>query len=269
MKLSVTTLGWPGSPLDQVLGDIETAGGFAGIDFRGLGQDLDITKLPAFTLDLDKTMAKVKAAGLVVSGLSSSVRLVLNDKGTRNEEEAVSYCQLADRMGVPVIRIFGGQPRTGQSRDQWMAEAVDNLKRDVDRTSKCKAVICLETHDAWCHTPDVVELLDKVNSPRAMALWDIMITSCSGGENVATSAATLGKRIRYTHVKDGKVEGNDTHVLTLPGQGQVDLLGAVRELKNLGYNGWLTFEWEKRWHADLPDASVALPVYRDLFKSVI
>lgn len=269
MKLSVTTLGWPKSTLDQVLSDVSKAGGFAGIDFRGLGDAMDITVMPEFTTGLDKTMARIRAAGLEVSGLSTSVRLINNDKGQRSAHEVESYCKLADRMGVPVVRIFGGQPRQGQSRQAWMAEAVENLKRDVDRSDKCKAILCLETHDAWCHTDDCVELLDKVNSPRAMALWDIMITSCSGGEPVAKSAATLGRRIRYTHLKDGKVEGDNKHVLTLPGQGSVDLLGAVRELKKLGYDGWLTFEWEKRWHEELPEASVALPLYRDMFKGVI
>ena len=268
MKLSATTLGWPVSTLEQILGDITKSGGFAGVDFRGLGEELDITKLPAFNADLAKTQAAVQAAGLVVSGLSTSVRLVADDKGDRKEEEVVSYCKLADRMGVLLVRIFGGQPRTGQSRDEWMAEAVGNMKRDLDRTSGCKAVICLETHDAWCHAADVAELLDKVGSPRAGALWDIMITQTSGGEKVADSAATLGKRIRYTHVKDAVVKG-DAHNLCLPGKGDVDLAGAVKALKGLGYDGWVTFEWEKRWHPELPDASVALPAYRDLFRSLI
>ena len=268
MKLSVTTLGWPIATLDQVLGDVKKCGGFAGIDFRGLGEELDITKLPAFNADLDKTLAKVRAAGLTVSGLSTSVRLVANDKGDRKEGEVDSYCPLADRMGVPFIRIFGGQKRANQSRDQWMAEAVGNMKRDLDRTSASKALICLETHDDWCHSGDVAELLDKVNHPRAAALWDIFITNLSGGEPVAQSAATLGKHIRYTHVKDGYAEG-EKHVLTLPGKGKVDLLGAAKALKNIGYDGWLTFEWEKRWHPELPDAAVALPAYRDLFKAVV
>jgi len=268
MKLSVTTLGWPVSTLEQILGDITRTGGFAGLDFRGLGEEMDITKMPAFNADLAKTQAQVTAAGLEVSGLSTSVRLVANDKGDRKEEEVVSYCKLADRMGVPVIRIFGGAKRANQTRGQWMDEAVGNMKRDLDRTAGCKAVICLETHDDWCHSGDVAELLGRVNSPRAAALWDIYITAFSGGENVAQSAATLGRFIRYTHVKDGYAEG-EKHTLTLPGKGKLDLPGAVAALKKIGYDGWLTFEWEKRWIPELPDASVALPAYRDLFRPLI
>lgn len=269
MKLSVTTLGWPASTLEQIVSDITAAGGFAGIDFRGLGEELDITRLPAFNAELNQTRARLMKAGLVISGLSSSVRLVNDAKGERAAAEVLPYCQLADRAGVAFVRVFAGRRRADQTRPAWMAEAVENLKRDLDRTAGCQALLCVETHDDWCHTADVAELLDAVNHPRAAALWDIMITSCAGGESVAQSAATLGRRIRYTHLKDGRVEGDNSHVLTLPGQGSVDLVGAVAELKKLGYEGWLTFEWEKRWHADLPDASVALPMYRTLLKAAL
>ena len=265
MKLSVTTLGWPVATLETILKDIQQTGGFAGIDFRGLGEAMDITTLPAFNADLDQTMARVRAAGLTVSGLSTSVRLINNDKGERAAGEAVSFCRLADRMGVSFVRIFGGPPRQGQSRDQWMAEGIDNLQRGLDATAGCRALLCLETHDAWCHSADVAELLDKVNNPRAAALWDICITALYGKETPATSVANLGKRIRYTHMKDGTaIDAKGQMLLTLPGKGNVDMVGAVKELKKLNYDGWLTFEWEKRWHPELPDAPVALPAYRNL-----
>ncbi len=268
MKLSVTTLGWPSSPLDKVLGDIKSAGGFAGVDFRGLGEELDITRLPAFNAGLDKTLAEIKSAGLVVSGLSTSTRLIADGKGDRKEGEVAGYCKLADRIGVKLVRVFGGQRRKDQSCGKWMAEAVESLKRMVDGSAPSQAVLCVETHDDWCHTADVAELLDKVASPRAAALWDIMISSLAGGETPAQSVANLGSRICYTHLKDGYVEAGKTH-LTLPGEGKVDLLGAVKELKKIGYDGWLTFEWEKRWHPELPDAAAALPAYRKLMSQVI
>jgi len=268
MKLSVTTLGWPSSPLEKVLGDIKSAGGFAGLDFRGLGEEMDITKLEAFGAKLEATLGQIKSAGLTVSGLSTSARLIANDKGDRKEEEAASYCKLADRMGVSYIRIFGGARRKDQSPAQWMAEGVETLKRMVDVTASSQATLCVETHDDWCHSGDVAELLDKVNNPRAAALWDMLITALAGGEAPAVSAANLKKHVRYTHIKDGrKMDGKIA--LTLPGEGDVDIVGAVGELTKLGYTGWLTFEWEKRWHPELPDASAALPAYRKLLEPLI
>jgi hypothetical protein len=36
----------------------------------------------------------------------------------------------------------------------------------------------------------------------------------------------------------------------------------IRMLKTAGYNSLLSFEWEKRWHPDIPDPELALPSFR-------
>jgi sugar phosphate isomerase/epimerase len=39
------------------------------------------------------------------------------------------------------------------------------------------------------------------------------------------------------------------------------LKDALRILKAAGFDGWLTFEWEKVWHPNLADPSVAFPEF--------
>ena len=36
---------------------------------------------------------------------------------------------------------------------------------------------------------------------------------------------------------------------------------ALRTLKAAGFDDWLTFEWEKVWHPNLADPSVAFPEF--------
>ncbi len=267
MKLSVTTLGWPASPLETILNDIQSAGGFAGVDFRGLGEPLDVTGLPAFNDDLDATLEQIADAGLEISGFCTSARLI-DRKGGRNEDEVPRYADLADRAGVKFLRVFGGARREGQDRDAWMAEAVENLKRMMDSIAGNQAAVVIETHDDWCRSADVAELLETVNHPRAAALWDVLITQIFGQESPAQSAANLGERIQYTHVKDGEMrEGN--FAITMVGEGAVDIPGSVAALKGIGYDGWLTFEWEKRWHPEIADASEALPAYRKVIEAAL
>ena len=45
------------------------------------------------------------------------------------------------------------------------------------------------------------------------------------------------------------------------GDGEIPLRDALQILKAEGFNGWLTFEWEKFWHPSLADASVAFPEF--------
>src|SRR5208282_3571350 len=66
MKLSAMTLGCPAWDLETLLVRGK-AYGYDGVDFRGLGAELDITRLPIFTADLAKTARRIQSAGLEVS----------------------------------------------------------------------------------------------------------------------------------------------------------------------------------------------------------
>jgi sugar phosphate isomerase/epimerase len=46
-----------------------------------------------------------------------------------------------------------------------------------------------------------------------------------------------------------------------PGQGQLPLAEAIQLLKADGYDGWLVFEHEKRWHPILPEPEEAFPAF--------
>lgn len=49
-----------------------------------------------------------------------------------------------------------------------------------------------------------------------------------------------------------------------PGRGHIDIAGAIKKLKTLGYDGWLTIE---AFGAALPDLAAATRVWRDFFPS--
>jgi glucosamine-6-phosphate deaminase len=45
----------------------------------------------------------------------------------------------------------------------------------------------------------------------------------------------------------------------LPGEGDVPAARVLLWLLSSGYDGWVSFEWEKRWHPEIAGAEVALP----------
>ena len=49
--------------------------------------------------------------------------------------------------------------------------------------------------------------------------------------------------------------------LCLPGEGDVPLGSILEALSSTGYDGWLTFEWEKRWHPEIEEPEVAIPAF--------
>ena len=74
MKIAFTTLGCPMWDLDTICRKAR-AYGFDGVDFRGLQGQIDVTVSPEFTRDLAATKKKLAEAGIVVSGISSSIKL--------------------------------------------------------------------------------------------------------------------------------------------------------------------------------------------------
>jgi sugar phosphate isomerase/epimerase len=77
----------------------------------------------------------------------------------------------------------------------------------------------------------------------------------------------IGDRLRYIHVKDAvRAEGHplamkDGWRYVLPGSGELELAAGIRLLKSSGYDGWLMFEHEKRWHPELENPEITFPSF--------
>src|SRR5437899_1575589 len=75
MKLCFSTLVCPLWSLDQMIA-AATSAGVGGIDFRGIREEIDITKLSDFNDRLDETLALLRASELALPCLNTSVTLV-------------------------------------------------------------------------------------------------------------------------------------------------------------------------------------------------
>jgi sugar phosphate isomerase/epimerase len=53
----------------------------------------------------------------------------------------------------------------------------------------------------------------------------------------------------------------------LLGQGEVPVQEMIALLAHDGYQGWVSVEWEKRWHPEIEEPEVALPQHRRLLDS--
>jgi sugar phosphate isomerase/epimerase len=89
------------------------------------------------------------------------------------------------------------------------------------------------------------------------------------GEPVRRTYAALGRWIGYTHVKDSRPTGDGKFAYVLPGEGDVPLGEAVSLLREGGYDGYLTVEWEKQWHPELPEPEVALPAHATYLRRLL
>ena len=111
---------------------------------------------------------------------------------------------------------------------------------------------------------DVSEILAAINqgNPWVGANLDTGNFANSGGDPVK-AVRLLGKRINHVHFKDVTLGGKG-HCISL-GHGIVDVRGVMRELKAIGYDGWLSIEIETVDHDPTAEIIESANILRSLF----
>ena len=273
MKTSFTTLGCPAWDLTRIM-EQGSRLGFDGVDFRGLQDDLDITALPAFTSALQQTVTRFADAGLVVNGISTSLKVCDDTMADANLEEARRTIPVAMALGTETIRVFGGGHPDRHSKQEMADIGQQMMMRvlELDGASRFKWVF--ETHDHWISSADCALLLERVTVPEFGALWDVGHTSRVGGEAPADTLQALGERVYYLHVKDAVLDPDHAQAMkdgwhyVPPGTGQLPIAEALSLLKDRHYDGWGMFEHEKRWHDDLEEPEEIFLLFMAWFREL-
>jgi sugar phosphate isomerase/epimerase len=258
MKLAFTTLACPNWTFEQCI-EAAQRYGYEGLELRLLDGEIIDGKLPS------KQRRRVRAcatqAGLPIIGLDTSVCVAQIEAQSSAEQvrEGVTLLELAHDLEAPFIRVFAGPP-IGADAEEAVAAAATSLEALAQRGHELGVAIALETHDAFASSILVAQALRRVNDPLVGALWDFL-HPYRLGETAQETAQRLSGRLLHTHVKDGQrpqapqAEWN----LTLLDEGNVPTLEMLAALQAIGFDGWLSVEWEKKWHPELAGPEVALP----------
>jgi len=260
MKLSFTTLGCPDWTLQKIVENASQMG-FDGIEFRGIGDEIDISKLPEFTRDIEKTKKLLSEHKIAVSSIAISARFAVIDPEAKERHfaETRRNLKLAAQLGAPVVRVFGGRVPEGYTVEKMVPILVKNLLEMADEAEKYGVKLALETHDDWTDSAVVSRVMKEVNHPYVGVLWDMHHPYRFNHEDPEETYANLSPYVVSVHVKDSIIDENGQMRLVLPGDGDVPLRKMLELLLNGGYDGYVTFEWEKRWHRELPEPEIAFP----------
>jgi sugar phosphate isomerase/epimerase len=261
MKLAFTTLGCPDWTLDQVLAGAKEYG-FDGVDFRGCDGVMDLWTLPEFSTALSQTARRIRSAGLAVPCVSSSGRLLVDDAAAREAslDGFARFVDIGAALGADKVRVFGGFNGERSEADA-RREAAEMLDRMARLAAPKGLAVLVETHDDWIASDKLVSLLDAATEPNRGAIWDINHPYTRYGESPEQTWANLGRWVRYTHIKDSApaADGKRSHALT--GDGDVPIAECLRVMRAGGYDGWLAYEWEKKWAPEIAEPEVAFPRY--------
>ncbi len=268
MKLSFSTLSCPDWTLDQII-DAAVKSRYDAIDFRGYLDDVEVLDSPYFKGDsLRAVAARIRDAGLEVSGLSSGARMTVATAAARAAEldKMRRYADLCQALGCRQVRIFGGSIKDIADP---VANAAETLVQAAEIARSAGVLIAVETHDDWMKTDRLRAALRAAGEPEGIGLlWDLQHPWYFCGEEPEFSAANLSGKICNTHWKDLVRLPGGKYRLCLVGKGELPISRLFAALRSTGYDGWCTLEWEKRWHREIEEPEVAIPAFADFFRSL-
>jgi sugar phosphate isomerase/epimerase len=268
MKTSFSTLACPDWSLSRILSIAESSG-FDGIELRFVENEDHLWKLPAFLgSGLTSTQQSLADKNLKICCVDTSCRFHFPDRNERMEwiEEGVRMADLAAALEAPGIRIFGDRIQAGATREStrgWIADSIHDL---ADRIKNTGVEVWIETHGDFASASETIAILREANTRNAGVIWDPANCLVESGESPKEGAAAMSANIRHVHVKD-LIENGHEWSPVLTGEGVMPLGDLQFALRQIKFEGYVSFEWEKKWHPEIPDADIALPHFSNWFRA--
>lgn len=258
MKLSFATLGCPGWNVEQIAKNARSMG-YDGVELRGsAGEHIGPDESAQSRADIKKLFASQGVAIACIMGYS---RFTWDEPAKREADvaNAIKFLGVAKDIGCPTLRIFGGNRSPNASFEENVARVVESIRKITPTAAKLGVKLALETHDDWCKGENIAAVIKGVDSPALGVCWDI--SNAWWIEPFDQTYGAIKNHIAHVHFKDSRKDADGKIHSCLPGTGQVDMAKGLSLVKQTGYSGWLSFEWEKKWEPALEEPEVAFPHY--------
>jgi sugar phosphate isomerase/epimerase len=267
MRASFSTLACPEWTMSQIIA-IAASTDYEGIELRFVQGEDSLWKLPVFSgNELASTKRALVDRALSISCVDTSCRFHSSDATERGRwiSEGKRMADLAAELGAPGLRVFGDSIQPGADRgstQKWIAESI----RELAEITAAKGVeVWIENHGDFASAGETAAILLEAASASAGVVWDPANSFAATREHPADGAARLKDLIRHVHIKDMRRDREGwEYVLT--GEGTFPLRELKAILKDLQYDRFISFEWEKKWHPEIADAEIALPHFARWFR---
>lgn len=259
--------------LDGIEIIVETDGYKSAIPLEATGQEIAAVK------------RKVAAAGLAVAGLTPYLNLF----NSLEEEVRQAECQslkkvidMAAALGAKNIRIYGGKLVQGEADEDGrkLVQLVKSMRECGDYSAPHGIRLNLENHFGTMTTTaeQTMAIVEAIGHPNVGVLYDQANLAFFPAEEYAEAISIQKRAIHYVHCKDlvyrddvpvspvftmvSHVSQDERTVRSrIPGQGILEWPAILKSLADIGYGGWISLEYERRWgNADLPDAREGMPI---------
>lgn len=220
---------------------------------------------PARWADARRT---VEARGLVIPMLCCSPDFSHPDADFRRAEieKEKNWIRMAAALGAGFCRVLSGQRRADLTRERGIEVVAESIEACLPEAERCGVTLVIENHykdDFWSQPEfaqkmDVFcELVDRVRHPRFGVNYDPSNAFLAGDDPLellrrvkhrvvtmhASDRSLISGTLEDLRCEEGGVEGYAKRLRhgTI-GQGLNDYDAIFRELRGVGFDGWISIE---------------------------
>lgn len=267
MKISFSTLACPSWSVGAVIEQAHALG-FDGIELRFIENNDRLWELPDFCgTGLKETRHRLASTGLAIPCVDTSCCFHYTDSAQRMESLKMgrAMVELAAALGAPGIRVFGDRVQPGADFSSTAGWVSDGIQQLADFARPAGVEVWLESHGAFACARETLRVLRATGCANTGVVWDPLNAYSEFGEESAEGWRELSGAARHVHIKDAvRIHGvspSQPWDPVMVGDGDFPALALVHLLREQGYERFISFEWEKRWHPLIPDAEIALPQF--------
>ena len=216
------------------------------------------------------------------------------DEGVRKTEiqaieRVIGYCEV---LGARYIRIYGGNIAPGEEKEHWQEKhdkLVESMRYLGDKAREKGVTLVIENHfnTMTLTARQTADTIREIGHDNVKILYDQANLTFTCSEDYEEAIALQNGLVGHMHVKDlvfkGKnkafVSSDDVshpdedsrNVITrIVGEGVLNWPAILKKMAETGYDGWLSLEYERRWHPDdIPDASIGMKKSADYLKTIV
>jgi len=257
IKLAFSTVACPDWTIEKVVQQA-TEMGYEGVELRSLGADSSGLACDPALGDPDKIRALFRDGGIEPVCLSTSLSVFHPDKSVARDAfwSIKGSMELAKQIGCPFVRVFGHDLEPAMDRSTLIGRIADHVTSLVLVASDLGVGLLLENVGSMALAKPWWWMLNVVDHPMVGLSWNVA-NAAAGGEMASVSVPMLNSRIRLAKVKDTHV-GEGSGFVPL-GDGTVGIEKFVKRLLGVGYEGYISVEWDRLWLPSLAPAEEYLP----------
>ncbi len=143
------------------------------------------------------------------------------------------WVEIGEQLGAPFVRVLAGFPE-GKAEDRWPA-MIAALAEAAEFARHAGLRLGLENHNHGGFTPTAAEYLRILREVRSPALFPLL--DLGGFTDGWASVQQLIGMAEHIHAKFWELRADGSDV-------RVDYDKIIPALRQAGYRGWVTFEYE-------------------------